>query len=246
MREITPVVKQLIIVNILFFIGFYFVPVALDVFAMHFFKNNNFRIWQPLSYMFVNVGFLQIFFSLFALYSFGSMVESLIGSKRFLFFYLSCGIGSVLIFSLINAYYFQNGLNILASNGFSSTEVLTILNEGKINTQWQELMSADEYQYFLKAYAMPAYGSSGALYGLLTAFAVMFPNVELFFLFFPVPIKAKYYVGLILLSDVFSGVTGFSIFGGNIEHYSSIGGAIIAFIMMWYWKKNSFNDRRWN
>lgn len=246
MREITPVVKQLLIINILFFIGFYFVPFAMDVFSLHFFMNQSFRFWQPLTYMFVNVSVLQIFFSLFALYSFGSMLESILGKNKFLFFYLSCGIGAALLYNAISYYYFHQGVSILTSHGYSEIDVLRIMKEGKYDLNWEDFMSKSEFNYFIKAYNLPAFGSAGALYGLLTAFAFMFPNVELMFLFFPVPIKAKYYISLILLSDIFSGVTGFSIFGGNIEHYSSIGGALIGFLMMWYWKKNSFNDRRWN
>ena len=74
----------------------------------------------------------------------------------------------------------------------------------------------------------------------------MFPNAELMMMFIPVPIKAKYFVPFIVAMDLFSGVTGYSVFGGGIAHFAHIGGALIGFIMMWYWKKNSFNDRRWH
>ncbi|MBP6000924.1 MAG: rhomboid family intramembrane serine protease, partial [Flavobacterium sp.] len=89
-------------------------------------------------------------------------------------------------------------------------------------------------------------GASGAIYGLLVAFAFMFPNAELALLFIPVPIKAKYFVPGIVLLDLFSGVTGYSIFGGGIAHFAHVGGAAVGFLMMWYWKKNQFNQNRWD
>ena len=89
-------------------------------------------------------------------------------------------------------------------------------------------------------------GASGAIYGLLVAFAFMFPNAELMMMFIPVPVKAKYFVPVIVLLDLFSGVTGFSLFGGNIAHFAHVGGALIGFIMMWYWKKNQFDKNRWD
>jgi membrane associated rhomboid family serine protease len=92
----------------------------------------------------------------------------------------------------------------------------------------------------------PTVGASGAIYGLLVAFAFMFPNAELALMFIPVPIKAKYFVPAIVLLDLFSGVTGYSIFGGGIAHFAHVGGAAVGFLMMRYWKKNQFNNNRWD
>ena len=91
-------------------------------------------------------------------------------------------------------------------------------------------------------------GASGAIYGLLVAFAFMFPEAQLGLMFIPVPVKAKYFVPGLLMVDLFLGFKGNSIFGGGtgIAHFAHVGGAIIGFIMMWYWKKNSFNNKRWN
>ena len=91
-----------------------------------------------------------------------------------------------------------------------------------------------------------AVGASGAIYGLLVAFAFMFPNAELSLMFIPVPIKAKYFVPVIVLIDLFSGVTGYSIFGGGVAHFAHVGGALFGFLMMWYWKKNQFDKNRWD
>ena len=92
-----------------------------------------------------------------------------------------------------------------------------------------------------------AVGASGAIYGIIVAFAFMFPNAELALMFIPVPVKAKYFVPVLVGIDLFSGVTGFSIFGdGNVAHFAHVGGALFGFIMMWFWKKNQFNNTRFN
>jgi membrane associated rhomboid family serine protease len=192
-------------------------------------------------------GYMHIFFNMFALYSFGSALENFWGSKKFLFFYISCGLGAALMHTGINYYYFNDAINTLAENGFSKGEVLQLLNQGKINTQWQELLTSSQYQNFTSAYMGTVVGASGAIYGVIVAFAFMFPNAELALMFIPVPIKAKYFVPGLVLVDLYLGVSGQSIFGGGgIAHFAHVGGALFGFLIMWYWKKNQFNDNRWD
>jgi membrane associated rhomboid family serine protease len=241
----TDTVKQLLILNILFFIGAQFVPQATDLLALHYFESDKFKLWQPISHMFMHGGLMHIFFNMFALVSFGSALEHFWGPKKFLFFYFTCGLGAALIHSGINYYYFHDGLNTLVLNGFKETEILNLINEGKFMTSWQAVLAPDTFENMIGALT-PTVGASGAIYGLLVAFAFMFPNAELALLFIPVPIKAKYFVPGIVLLDLFSGVTGYSIFGGGIAHFAHVGGALFGFIMMWYWKKNQFNQNRWD
>jgi membrane associated rhomboid family serine protease len=245
MNNMTDTVKQLLILNILFFIGAQFVPQATDLLALHYFESDKFKLWQPISHMFMHGDLMHIFFNMFALVSFGSALEHFWGPKKFLFFYFSCGIGAALIHSGINYYYFHDGLNTLVSNGFKETEILNLINEGKFMTSWQAVLSPNTFENMIGALT-PTVGASGAIYGLLVAFAFMFPNAELALLFIPVPIKAKYFVPGIVLLDLFSGVTGYSIFGGGIAHFAHVGGALFGFILMWYWKKNQFNQNRWD
>ena len=124
MREITPVVKQLLIINVIFFAGSHFVPIAEKLLALYYFQNPSFKFWQPLSHMFMHGNLMHIFFNMFALYSFGSTLEHFWGGKKFLFFYLSCGLGAALIHSGVNFYHFQEGLSTLVSNGEKKSEVL--------------------------------------------------------------------------------------------------------------------------
>jgi membrane associated rhomboid family serine protease len=253
--NITPVVKQLLIINILFFIGTLvlgdFNPTnpAFRFLALYFFENSNFYFWQPITHMFMHGSFMHIAFNMFALYSFGSTLEHFWGGKKFLFFYISCGLGAALLNSAVNYYFFQDGLNTLIANGFTKTEILQVLNEGKIIIKWQELLSVSELQNFISAYVGTVVGASGAIYGLLIAFAFMFPNAELALMFIPVPIKAKYFVPVwLLLYDGFFGILGNSFLGigDGVAHFAHVGGALTGFIMMWFWKKSQFDRNRWN
>jgi len=221
------------------------VPQATDLLALHYFESDKFKLWQPISHMFMHGGLMHIFFNMFALVSFGSALEHFWGPKKFLFFYFTCGLGAALIHSGINYYHFHDGLNTLVLNGFKENEILNLINEGKFMTSWQAVLAPDTFENMIGALT-PTVGASGAIYGLLVAFAFMFPNAELALLFIPVPIKAKYFVPGIVLLDLFSGVTGYSIFGGGIAHFAHVGGALFGFIMMWYWKKNQFNQNRWD
>ncbi|WP_144893245.1 rhomboid family intramembrane serine protease [Flavobacterium tiangeerense] len=247
MRNVTEVVKQLIIVNILFFIGTYLLgDVVYKALALFFPENPNFQYWQPLSHMFMHGGVMHIFFNMFALYSFGSALEQIWGGKKFLFFYISCGLGAALLHTGVNYYYFNDAITTLTANGFNKQDILQLLNEGKINAL-QQYMNASDFSNFISAYAGRAVGASGAIYGIIVAFAFMFPNAELALMFIPVPIKAKYFVPGLVLVDLYLGISGKSIFGGGgIAHFAHVGGALFGFIMMWYWKKKQFNKNRWN
>ena len=246
MMNMTETVKQLLIINVLFFIGSLVVPQANEILALHYFENDGFKFWQPISYMFMHGSLMHIFFNMFALISFGSALEHFWGAKKFLFFYFSCGLGAALIHSGVNYYHFHDAQNMLLQNGISILDIQTLLNGGSVNINVADTTLIQKYVNQMgDSYNIQAVGASGAIYGLLVAFAFMFPNAELMMMFIPVPIKAKYFVPVIVMLDLFSGVTGFGLFGGNIAHFAHVGGALIGFIMMWYWKKNQFDKNRW-
>ncbi len=247
--QITPTVKQLLIINILFFIGTEIVgEPAYNYLSLFFFENEKFQLWQPLTHMFMHGGIMHIAFNMFALYSFGSALEYFWGGKKFLFFYISCGLGAALLHTAVNYFLFHYNLNDLLAAGFNKAEIYSLLNEGKIDTRWVNTLGNSGLTSFAGAFASPAVGASGAIYGLLVAFAFMVPNAELALMFIPIPIKAKYFVPGLLVVDLVLGVSGNSIFGGasGIAHFAHIGGALVGFLMMWYWKKTSFHGNRWN
>lgn len=247
MGRITETVKVLLIINILFFVGAMSLgDEAYRLFALFFFENPNFEYWQPVTHMFMHGGFMHILFNMYALWAFGSPLEQMWGRNKFIFFYFSAGLGAALIHTLVNYYNFQSGYDALLQVGLSPAEIQNMLSTGQYRTDILNQVSRDTIESFYSAYTTPAVGASGAIYGILVAFAMMFPNVELFLIFVPIPIKAKYFIPVLLLLDLFSGLTGFSIFGQNIANWAHLGGALFGFIMMWYWKKNSFNKNRWD
>lgn len=251
MNNITPVVKQLLIINIIFFIGSQIMGErAYQLFSLYYIENPHFKPWQFVTHMFMHGGITHIMFNMLALYSFGSILEHFWGAKRFLFFYFSCGLGAALIHTGANYYYFHHGLDILTTHGFKVNDITSILLEGKMDTRWQNLLGGQEQLIqFVQSYLSTAVGASEAIYGLLIAFAFMFPNAELSLMFIPIPLKAKYFVPLFLfLYDGFFGLFGRSVIGmsDGVAHWAHLGGALIGFIIMMQWRNKKHNFNRWD
>jgi membrane associated rhomboid family serine protease len=248
MMNITETVKQLLIVNILFFIGSQFVPTSYELLALHYFESDKFKVWQPLSSMFMHGGIGHIAFNMFALYSFGSALEQQWGAKKFLFFYISCGLGASILYSAFNYFEFTQAIQPLLEGGLSKSTIIEALNSKKFDA-FDGVISQDQFDDLSGVFYGTAVGASGAIYGLLVAFAFLYPNAELALMFIPVPIKAKYFVPGILVIDLVLGLKGNSIFGDGgtgIAHFAHLGGALCGFLMMWYWKKNQFDNNRWD
>lgn len=247
MGRMTETVKVLLITNVLFYIGTLTIgDTAYRLFSLWFFENENFGAWQFVTHMFMHGGFTHILFNMYALWAFGSPIEQVLGRKKFIFFYFSAGIGAALIHTLVNYYQFQSGFQALLGAGLDPESIWRILETGQYNTGILSGTITNELLAdFYGSVNTPAVGASGAIYGILVAFGMTFPNVQLFLLFVPIPIKAKYFIPALIGIDLISGFSGYSLFGGGIAHFAHVGGALFGFIMMWYWKKNSFNDNRW-
>ena len=244
MGRITETIKVLIIINVLFFVGTLVIgDLAYRLFALYYFESPNFQYWQPLTHMFMHGGFMHILFNMYALWAFGSPLEMRWGRNKFLFFYFSAGFGAALIHTLVNFYNVNQGMEALMAAGLNKPQVLDLLITGKYNTQILNSVSQEVIQHTYDAFNTPAVGASGAIYGVLVAFGMMFPNIELMLIFLPIPIKAKYFIPVIILGDLFFGLSGTS---SGVAHWAHIGGALFGFIMAWYWKKNSFDNHRWN
>ncbi len=247
MGRLTEAIKHLLIINILFFLATsLYGDQMYQWFSLWFPKNENFGMWQVVTHMFMHGGIMHIAFNMYALWAFGSPLESMWGRNKFFFFYFSAGLGAALLHTGINYYHFNEGMSALVNSGLTESQVLEIISEGKYSPSWYEIAGKGTIDNFLSAYNTPAVGASGAIYGVLVAFAFSFPQAELMLIFLPIPIKAKYFVPVLIALDLFSGVTGYGIFGQGIAHFAHVGGAVAGFIMMWYWKKNQFNKNRWN
>ena len=221
--NIPVVVKNLLIINIIFFIatllfrdgGKYLLVEHLGVF---YFDSPNFRIWQVITYMFMHspVSYAHILFNMFALYTFGSTLEYIMGQKRFLNFYLITGLGALalqMIVQAIEVYSLTGGVTINVAQ-YTSSDQHALNKLGEI-------------------YYVPMLGASGAIFGLLIAFGMLFPNAELFILFIPAPVKAKYIIPIYIVLELVLGVAQFS--GDSVAHFAHIGGALFGFILIKLW-----------
>ncbi|NMH29364.1 rhomboid family intramembrane serine protease [Flavobacterium silvaticum] len=257
MIQITPTVKQLLIINVLFYIGSQIVgPPAYDLLSMYYPENPKFHFWQIFTHMFMHApppNYMHIVFNMFALYSFGSALEQFWGGKKFLFFYISCGLGSALLYNLFNFWEIHQGIQEMMKANIPHSDIVNFMTKGQtVGKYSQEILgsiSMEKVQNMAIAYNGQMLGASGAIYGLLVAFGFMFPNAEMFLMFIPIPIKAKYLISGVLILDLVLGLYGSSFFGPGgtgVAHFAHLGGALIGFLMMWYWKKNQFNGKRWN
>ncbi len=248
MMRISETVKHLIIINVIMFIGTLSIgngELFYEWFAMYFPKNDAFKPWQIITHMFMHGSVTHILFNMFALWMFGTPVEQVLGSKRFLFIYISAGLGAVLF--QVGFYYFQYipNYNAIVESGVSPENIKHMLTNNQLIegiNQAQHL----KLQSMFSAYNSSMVGASGCIMGVMAAFGMMNPNAELMMIFLPIPIKAKYFIPGIIILDLISGLSGHSIFSpSNTAHFAHVGGALTGFFIMWYWKKTQFNRNRW-
>ncbi len=227
------VVKNLLIINGLFFLA----TIALDsmgidlfkTLALYYPKSSQFGIWQLVTYMFMHGGFTHILFNMFALWMFGNVLENVWGPKRFLNYYLITGIGAGLTHLLV-AY-----IRIISS-GYELTpdQLEMIYSEG-----YQVLQSGRNYAnpamgFYNIMINVPTVGASGAIFGILLAFGMMFPN-SLIYIYFAFPMKAKYFVILYGVIELVSGISNKA--GDNVAHFAHLGGMFVGYFVIMYWKK---------
>ncbi len=246
MDKIPSTIKVLIIINVVVF-GISQIPGIEDrmfeLFAMFFTKNPNFQYWQVITSMFMHGGIMHILLNMYALWAFGSPLEVMWGKNRFLIFYFVSGIGAGLIYLAVNYYQFNAAYQEVISMGVSAVDLQKVFSFESINDpnllQYLSNNSSLHHEAvntLRSIFYIPAVGASGAIYGVLVAFGMSFPNSKLALIFLPVPIPAKFFIPIMIGIDLFSGVTGFSIFGGGVAHFAHVGGALVGFLLMWYWK----------
>jgi len=245
MRGISDLIKHLVIINVIFFFStFIFGNIVYDLFALHYFENEKFEYWQLLSHMFMHGNINHILFNMFGLWMFGSPLEKMWGKNKFLFFYISAGLGAAALQMIMYYVQFSSISDQIIQLGYGTDSLNKLLNEGLYDPRILEVVSESDLIDLIKNYNSSMVGASGAIYGILVAFALIFPNSELFILFLPFPIKAKFLVPILILGDIFFGFSSYSV--GPIAHFAHIGGALTGFLIMWYWKKNQFNKNRWD
>jgi membrane associated rhomboid family serine protease len=216
--QITPIVRNLLFINI----GIIFIEYLLKLdlargFGLYYFGSPLFEPYQLLSYFFLHSNFSHLFGNMLSLFFFGPLLESYMGAKRFLNFYVICGFGASALYMLVN--FFE----------ISSLAQSIELFDQSGN---QAALDSAVYAYKVKM-ATPLVGASGAVFGILMAFAMLFPNMEMMLLFPPIPIKAKYFVGLYGAYEIYSEI--WTKVGDNVAHTAHLGGMLFAFILLRYW-----------
>ena len=210
------VVKNLLMINVLFFLATIAAETVLridlaDYLGLHYIGASDFHPYQLVTYMFMHGSFAHLFFNMFALWMFGNTLENIWGSNRFLLFYFVCGIGAGLVQELVQ--YIQYATTLQA---------YTSVNMGG------RIIPMVDYLNLLKTV-----GASGAVYGILLAFGMMFPNSTLY-IYFAIPIKAKWFVLIYGVIELFSGLNGTA---DGVAHFAHLGGMLFGLILILYWKK---------
>lgn len=217
MRNIPTVTKNLLIINILVFLASLLMGNLNDIFGLHFILSDDFQVYQLVTYMFMHGGWSHIFFNMFALWMFGCIVERAWGARKFLFYYLSCGVGAGLMQELAQAFEFY----FLCKSqipGFDISQMMLVAdNSAAIIDQWTTV------------------GASGAIYAILLAFGMIFPNEKIFIFPFPVPIKAKWLVIGYAAIELFQAMASP---GSQVAHLAHLGGMIFGFFMIRYWNRH--------
>jgi membrane associated rhomboid family serine protease len=235
-----------------------------DYFGLHYWKSDLFRPWQLITHMFLHgsadpamfqTTLLHIFSNMFALWMFGSILENIWGPQRFLIFYFVCGLGAALLHLLVVGYdynllahafirytqdpsldqyiYFINQQDVGHIQGFATLRAFWESNPMCSNCPVESVSLIQQY-YNLKINEATV-GASGAVFGVLFAFGYLFPNT-LIYLYFFVPVKAKYFVAFYALFELYAGIRNSA--GDNVAHFAHLGGMLFAFILLRIWKRN--------
>ena len=239
MNQLPTVTKNLLIINVLCFFGAVVAQrygISLNnVGGMHFFLSPDFNVAQLVSYMFLHANFEHIFFNMFAVWMFGRTLEMVWGPKRFLIYYMICGIGAGLVQELISAIeYFT------LTSSMPAEAVETVLREGSSILQSGMNYVDSRLAELNIAVNRSTVGASGAVYGILLAFGMLFPNSQMYVFPIPFPIKAKFFV---IGYAVIELVLGMSRTADGVAHFAHLGGMIFGFLLIMYWKKNRNNGQ---
>lgn len=231
-----PVVKNLLIINGLFFVATYILENKFGIdlaeyLGLFYWTSGEFRPHQVVTHMFMHGSVGHILLNMFALWMFGSVLENIWGSQRFLVFYLITGIGAALFYNLTQS------IEIHFVSQHLSPEMIEEVKREGFSILQKKLNYSDPYLGSLNAKInMPVVGASGAVYGLLMAFGMLFPNSYLY-LYLLVPVKAKYVVGGLMIYALVQGLIDNP--SDNVAHFAHLGGALIAYLIIKYWNKNN-------
>jgi hypothetical protein len=241
--QLTPVTRNIIILNVIFFVGTLLLPklnINIDALLAGYFPlSPNFRSWQIITHMFMHGSIMHIVFNMLTLYSFGPVLEQVLGQKKFIILYFAAGLGGFALYNIWNYVEVSQLTNFLNSQAYDIHEIYKYADinySGEMPISSNSEAVRDSAQSLFNILRTPMVGASGAIFGIIAAFSTLFPDAKLMFMFIPFPIKAKYLTPIIIVVSLFLGFRQFS--GDNIAHFAHLGGALIGFLFVWNWKKN--------
>jgi len=234
--RLPPVVKNIILINVLMLLVDY---VAKSVFGMdltmvlglYFPKSEQFIPLQIVTHMFMHGGLWHLFFNMYALYIFGQVLENVWGPKRFFIYYMVCGLGAAFIHETVILFQYERLLNIISPDNLQ-----LVLNEGTAYIREGKVFTDENMKSLQLLLNTPTVGASGAVFGILLAFGVLFPNTQLMLLIPPMPIRAKYFVLIYGAIELYLALTQP---GSNIAHAAHLGGMLFGYILIRYWRKTT-------
>ena len=211
LSSLPPVTKNLIIINVIIFVATLInEEFMVGTFALFYPTSPFFHWWQVVTHMFMHGGFWHIFFNMYTLFIFGSVVERIIGEKKFLIFYFVCGLGAAALHTGVEYLQAQSYMAQIAQGNTAAMQAYQTLK------------------------MTPTVGASGAIYGLLIGYAMLFPNARLTLIFPPVTLSAKWWVIIFAVIELVTGVTGLA---SGIAHFAHLGGMLFGFLLIRYWRK---------
>lgn len=233
-QQLTPITKNIIILNVIVYVLANFILPTDYMYANFsgFFPTSPlFKSWQIITHMFMHGGIMHIAFNMLALASFGPVLERFLGDKKFLILYFLSGLGAFVLFNLWELFQLYQDARPMIAEGYSFYNILTA-NFGEVpaNLQGSAMSVIDVLR-------TPMVGASGAIFGVVAAFAVLYPNAEMFILFIPFPIKAKILFPIAIIVSLYLGISGN---GGNVAHFAHIGGALVGYLLVKFWGRNRF------
>jgi membrane associated rhomboid family serine protease len=234
--NLPPVVKNLIFINILMLLAGFAAEKVFGVdlngiLGLYFPKSDHFMPLQIVTHMFMHGGFLHILMNMYALFIFGPVLENVWGPKRFFIYYIVCGLGAAFTHEAVIAFQYSHLVQTLGPDQLQS-----VLSQG--STYWKQgsLFDDPSMQKLQILLNIPTVGASGAIFGVLLAFGVLFPNTQLMLLFPPIPIKAKYFVMGYGAFELYYAITQP---GSNIAHTAHLGGMLFGYFLIRYWRKTT-------
>jgi membrane associated rhomboid family serine protease len=209
--NVPKVTRNLLIINVLMFIGFLLNQEKMTaVFALFYPASPYFHWWQYITHMFMHGGWWHIFFSMYTLFIFGSVLGRIIGEKKFLIFYFVCGLGAAALHTGVEYLQAQSYMAQIAQGNTAAMQAYQTLK------------------------MTPTVGASGAIYGLLIGYAMLFPNAQLTLIFPPITLTAKWWIIIFAVIELVTGVTGMA---AGIAHFAHLGGMLFGFLLIRYWRK---------